>query len=459
MVLHLQDLEILKLELGMNREHLEIISSFILKNIGGDYCRVYISQSDNKLSRFADKNIHQSVSQDNFSINIELTIGKKHGTITTNKYDKDSLKKIIEILSHSVENLKPDEKWVIPRRGGTFSYNRNYNKKLSNFSEKEGAEIIQKIFTEGEKYNSNISGSMNIRTNKLLIANSYGNSGYAENTLFNLIIIPERDNNTTYNKFTGYSLEDFDLNKFLEKPLKRLEHYKNFKTVKKGKYKVLLEEFAAGNIFTNLSYMAFDSQAFAENRSYLSDKMNKKVVGNNITLLDDYSHPLTMGNNFDFELHEKKKLTLFENGIFKEIPMDTKGAEITGLPITGHSLWGFNSAIPLNLVLKSGVLSFENMLKNIENGLLITRFNYTNTLDRKRTMFTGMTRNGVFIIENGEIIGAGNNLRFTIDIMNTLKNVEVIGKKQHFYSNGWFGGVVIPELIINNFNFTGTTGF
>ncbi|MCD6579772.1 hypothetical protein J7L48_09890 [bacterium] len=443
----------------MNREFFEGIASFILKNVQGDHCRVYIAQNDNKLSRFADNNIHQSVDQDNFSINIELTMGKKHGTISTNRYDEENLRKLIAILHGSVKNLKDDDKWVIPKKGASFAYNKNFNNELAAYNEKNSADIIGKIFSKGKSYNTNISGSLNMKANRIFLANSYGNRGFVENTFFNLIIIPERDDNTTYNKFTGYSLDDFDLENFLEKPLKRLEHYDHFREIGKGKYKVLLEEFSAGNIFTNLSYMAFDSQAFAEKRSYLSDKMDDRVVGENITLFDDYSNGLTMGSNFDFELQERKKLTLFEKGIFRNMPMDTKGAKITGLPITGHSLWGFNSALPMNMVLEKGNNSFEQMLGNIEQGLLITRFNYTNTLDRKKTLFTGMTRNGVFIIENGRIVGTGNNLRFTIDIMETLNNVEMLGNIQHYYSNGWFGGIVIPELVIDDFNFTGTTGF
>jgi predicted Zn-dependent protease len=147
--------------------------------------------------------------------------------------------------------------------------------------------------------------------------------------------------------------------------------------------------------------------------------------------------------------------------VLKGIVYDLKTAKIAGTESTGHGLPQPNEygPMPLNLVLKQGNATIQEMIESTKRGLLITHFHYTNVLNPKEMILTGMTRDGVFLIENGEVKNPINNMRFTESIPNIFNNVEMVGKKAILQSSFFGDGFVIPGLKVNNFTFTSKTDF
>ena len=113
----------------------------------------------------------------------------------------------------------------------------------------------------------------------------------------------------------------------------------------------------------------------------------------------------------------------------------------------------------MNLILKSGDKSVDEMIESTEKGLLITHFHYTNVVNPKEMVITGMTRDGVFLVENGKVTKAVKNMRFTESIPNMFNNIEMIGKETILHSAFFGGGFIVPGLKVNNFTFTSKTEF
>jgi len=163
----------------------------------------------------------------------------------------------------------------------------------------------------------------------------------------------------------------------------------------------------------------------------------------------------------------KKRLKLIEKGVASQLAYDSLTAFKEGKESTGHALAQPNyiGPIPLNMVMKNGQSSVKEMIKSIKKGILVTRFHYTNTIEPMKTIITGMTRDGTFLIENGEIIKGIKNLRFTQSIVEALNNVVDISKELTLIGNGagygsrFATGSIVPALKIDNFNFTGVTEF
>ena len=120
---------------------------------------------------------------------------------------------------------------------------------------------------------------------------------------------------------------------------------------------------------------------------------------------------------------------------------------------TGHALLPPNpyGPFPINLAMKPGETSRDEMIRTCEKGLLITRFWYVRIISPKETLVTGMTRDGTFLIENGKIMRPVKNLRFQERIMNALNNVEQVSKETECHS------AVVPSVRIRGFNFIGGT--
>jgi predicted Zn-dependent protease len=157
----------------------------------------------------------------------------------------------------------------------------------------------------------------------------------------------------------------------------------------------------------------------------------------------------------------KKKLHLIEKGVFKEIPTDRRVAEMLKMENTGHSLGADDEygPLPLNLHIENGDKSLEKMIDTTKKGILVTQFHYVNILDPMKTLITGMTRNGIFLIEDGKVKQGLKNLRFTQSIMETLMNVDMIGDKTLVQSGGFGGGFSVPAMKVRDFHFTSKTEF
>jgi predicted Zn-dependent protease len=168
---------------------------------------------------------------------------------------------------------------------------------------------------------------------------------------------------------------------------------------------------------------------------------------------------------FDFEGIPKQKVTFFEEGVAKGVTYDSFTAGREGKDSTGHALIAPNTEgpIPINLLMKEGNSSQEEMIRSVRRGIYVTRFHYTNVVEPMKAVLTGMTRDGTFLIEEGEIKRPIKNLRFTESILRALSRVSAISKDRRVcsegtvYSRRFVTGVVAPAIKVDGFNFSGVS--
>ena len=162
----------------------------------------------------------------------------------------------------------------------------------------------------------------------------------------------------------------------------------------------------------------------------------------------------TLGLPFDFEGVPRSRVDLIKDGTFLGGVYDLRTAKQAGVRTTGHALPPPNpeGPFPLNLFMEPGEASVEEMIARIERGLLVTRFHYTNVVHPIESTITGMTRDGTFLIENGEIAHPVKNLRFTQSIVEALTGTEMIGRDTELASEFFFSASRVPALKVASFN-------
>jgi PmbA protein len=190
-------------------------------------------------------------------------------------------------------------------------------------------------------------------------------------------------------------------------------------------------------------------------------------VDERITLVDDPFARSGFAFSFDFEGVPKKRLLLIDKGVAKNVVYDSLAAYKENKKSTGHALNAPNpfGPIPLNLVMKRGEKSVDEMIRETDRGILVTRFHYTNIIDPHKLIFTGMTRDGTFLIENGKLTKGVKNLRFTENVIDVLNRVHSISKHPELvagdpgYGPRFATGTIVPALKVRDFNFTSATDF
>ena len=227
--------------------------------------------------------------------------------------------------------------------------------------------------------------------------------------------------------------------------------------VEPGDYTVVLEPLAVADMITMLAMYDLHALAHQEGRSFTTGRVGQRVCGENISIWDDGWDERGARRPFDYEGMPRQRVELITDGVLKGVTYDsfTAGRDPAAAN-TGHALpapgrWG---PVPLNLFMATGDHTVEEMVKATDRGLLVTRLHYTNMIHPVRTVFTGMTRDGTFLVENGEMVGGVKNLRFTQSILEALSGVDMIGRDGVQLEGAW-----VPALRVQGFSFSSTTKF
>jgi predicted Zn-dependent protease len=224
-----------------------------------------------------------------------------------------------------------------------------------------------------------------------------------------------------------------------------------------GRYTVVLEPAAVSTLIGLLAWVGFGGRSIAEGRSCFSGREGQRVAAPTVSIYDDATAPGTLGIPFDFEGVAKRRVDLIAGGVFRSAVYDLRTAQQVGTQTTGHALPPPNpdGPFPLNLFMAPGDSSVEEMVAATERGLLVTRFHYSNIVHPVESVITGMTRDGTFLIEDGEIATPVRNFRFTQSILEALSNVTAIGAETELASEFFFSASRVPALRIEGFQFTG----
>jgi predicted Zn-dependent protease len=243
--------------------------------------------------------------------------------------------------------------------------------------------------------------------------------------------------------------------------------------LKPGRYEVVLEPTAVGDVLSILGIYGFNAKAVQERRSFA--RLGEAQFDPAITLLDDFAAAGSAGLPFDAEGTPRKRLVLIDKGVTREVAHDRRTAAKDGsVESNGHALAGGTAfgAAPTNLLLvpdenkglegeaegPAADASVAALVAGVERGLLVTDNHYTRVLDPRTLVVTGLTRNGVWLIEDGRVTTPVQNFRFTQSYPDALAPGAVLAVGAHATGlpGGWGAATLIaPALRLASWNYTG----
>jgi PmbA protein len=235
--------------------------------------------------------------------------------------------------------------------------------------------------------------------------------------------------------------------------------------VKPGAYRVLLRSSAVSDVIGYVAMLGFGGHAEEEGWSCLRKKRGRPIAPSSVHLVDDARARLTVPSAIDYEGVAARATPLIDHGVAGEPVTDVVTAGRLGRPLTGHALppespYGEWGPIPSHLILAAGDAREAELIKETRRGILVTRFHYVRVVDPGRGVITGMTRDGTYRIEQGEIVGPARNLRFTESVLKTLNGTELLGRNSRIDASERGGmATTCPDLVTKSFRFTSATLF
>lgn len=442
-----------------SRPFADELSSRVLNYSRADETEVSITGTSYSLTRFANNAIHQNVAEEDLNVSVRVVTEGRMARASTNKLDENSLRKTCE-SALALASLEPPNPDLLPMPGPeTYQALDRVDRETAELSPKARAETVRSVIDRAEKDGLTAAGVFSCGSSAWALSNSRGLAAFHEESVSEFSVTMLGPSSSGWAKKTGPRWQTLDVEALADRAAQKALRSREPREAPPGKYTVILEPSAVMDLLGFL-LLDFGGLSIYEKRSCFTDRVGEKVFGENIQLHDDVYHPLSSGAPFDGEGVPRQRVALIENGVLKNLVYCRQTARKMGTEPTGHgfSLPNEYGEAPLNLVLGGDRNTEEEMIRSTGRGLLVTRFWYIREVDPYTKILTGMTRDGTFLIEDGEVKYGVKNFRFNQSIIEMLNQVEMISPPERAAGEESVE-MVVPTMKVREFNFSSLTKF
>jgi PmbA protein len=444
----------------LGEEKIREIARIALATSKADQTEAVVMTSDSSLTRFANNSIHQNVSETNGILRIRVVLGKRVGVAESNDLSPDGIRRTVD-TARAIAQLQPEN----PDFGGLpppqpVRQADAYVTATANCSPEARALLVRAICQQANANKLIAAGAFKTETYELAVANSLGTFAHHPGTIADLHAVMMGDSASGYASAASPDVRELHAEPLAREAIDKALRSRNPIALQPGEYTVFLEESAVSDLLEFLGWLAFNALAVQEDRSFMKDHFGEKLMSDAVTIGDDGLATDTFAMPFDYEGVPKQRITFIENGVARAVVYDSFTAGREGKQSTGHSLPAPNTAgpVPLHMFLSPGATTKEEMIRSVTRGVLVTRFWYTRVVHPLHVTMTGMTRDGTFLIEHGQVTQPIKNMRFTTSYLDAMKNARQIGRDTKLVREDWMGRAFrVPAILVDGFNFTGVT--
>jgi PmbA protein len=409
------------------------------------------------LTRFADSAIHQSTFREDASLRVRVVRDGQVAVASTSELTPEGAAGAARNAREMAEVVSPDPLFPGLAPEADVAAKDAYDDATATATPEHRAEGVAAIVAQAAN-GFRAAGSYETGGAEIALLNSEGQFCYGPTTQAAVTaLVSGGDGGAGYVEAWSVGAGGLDLEAIGRRAAQKARDSQSPRDLDPGRYEVILEPAAVATLVAFLSWLGFGGRALAEGRSCLTGKEGEQVAAPSISIADDVFAPGMPGTPFDFEGTPKRRVDMIRNGVFEGGVYDRRSARQAGVESTGHALPAPNpeGPFPLNLVVGPGDASTEDMLASTKRGLLVTRFHYSNIVHPMESVITGMTRDGTWLVEDGEITHPVKNLRFTQSILEALSGTELVGRDTEFASEFFFSASRVPALKLSSFHFTG----
>jgi PmbA protein len=409
------------------------------------------------LTRFASNSIHQSTHREDTGIRVRVVTEGRIGVAASNDFSLEGARRAAESALEMASVVAPDPMFPGLAPPASTSEHHAFDEPTASTTPEQRAEAVAELVGHCPQ-GFIAAGAYETLASEVAVANTEGQFCWAPSSQASInTVVTGSDGGSGFAEVFAAGTDELDPTSIGKRAADKAVASRSPRDIDPGRYTVVLEPAAVSTLVGFLAWIGFGGRSLFEGRSCFSGKQDQQVAAPLVTIYDDALSDGTLGLPFDFEGVPRSRVNLIEDGVFLGGVYDLRTAKQAGTTTTGHALPPPNpeGPFPLNLFMAPGETGLEQMISSTERGLLVTRFHYTNVVHPVESTITGMTRDGTFLIEDGEIAQPVKNLRFTQSILEALSGTEMIGRETELASEFFFSASRVPALKVASFNFSG----
>jgi len=435
----------------LTKDEAETLLKKVIAFSKADECEASLNGSEGGNIRYARNAISTSGDISTLSLSVSSTFGKKTGSATINEFDDKSLEKVVR-RAEELAQLAPDNPEHMPLNGPQpFKESITYVPATAAITPDTRAESVAKSINAAKEAKLEAAGYLENTTGFNAISNSKGLFAYNKDTDVIFTITTRNEAGTG----SGYAARGYnDVTKLDTLSATKIAAMKangsaTAKAIEPGKYTVILEPVAATYMLGNM-FFGFDARQADEGRSFMSKpgggtRLGEKLVDEKVTVYSDPFNPELPSSTWSRDGQPLEKINWIEKGVIKNLTYSQYWAQkknVKPVPFPG------------NIIMEGGTATLEDLIKSTEKGILVSRLWYIRLVDAQTLLLTGLTRDGTFYIENGEVKFPVKNFRFNESPIIMLNNLEALGKTERSINVESYRSAMVPPMKIRDFTFT-----
>jgi predicted Zn-dependent protease len=417
--------------------------------------QVLLTGGDRANVRFARNSVTTSGASSGYSLAIVAKFGKKAGTVTASEFSDASLQRAAR-NAEEIARLSPENPEAMPLLGPqTYSPITSYFDDAASATPEWRAGAVRVALDASREKKVEAAGFVETSAQIQAVATSGGQFAYDRFTAADYNLTARTPDGTG----SGWASKSFNELRLLDPKalastaIDKAARSHSPTAIEPGKYTVVLEPAAMADLIVNLVFAA-DARQTDEGRSFFAKKgggnrVGEQIVGEKVRLYSDPSHPLAPAIPFDGEGLPLRRIDWIDKGVLKNLSYSRYWAQKQSKEPTPR---------PGNLIMDGGTSSMDDLIRGVERGVLVTRFWYIRSLDPQTLLVTGLTRDGLFLIEKGKVTRPVKNMRWNESPVFALNNLDAMTPPERTVSGEGVGGVgfsiVCPAARIREFTFT-----
>jgi predicted Zn-dependent protease len=422
---------------------------------------VTVRTGQHALTRFANSFIHQNVAESVATVSLRLSYDGASASASMS-YDPtgpasalgDGLRSLVDRTAQAARLRPKDPEWPGLAAPAPTTFTGAWDRLTAEAAPEDRAALVRDFV--GAAGDRETAGYCETVGRVVAFANSAGQRAAGESTSATLDGVARTAGADASARRSSSSLADLDGVVLGRRAATRATAALSAGDIEPGQYEVVLESSCVSDVLFFLTWQGFNGRAVNEGRSFV--RLGEQQFDRHLQLWDDAEDPRTVALPFDDEGTPKRRLDLIKHGVSTSLVHDLRTAKVAGAVSTGHGIEGAEAegALPSNLFLGTGSQDTDALVSQMERGLLVTDFWYTRVLDPRTIVVTGLTRNGVFLVENGEVVRPVANLRFTQSYVDALGPERVLGiGSVPELQRQYMAMYSVPALRLASWNFTG----
>jgi PmbA protein len=456
-----------------------------LGSSSADQTEIVLEVGQQAVTRYANNAIHQNVSAANTRVAVRAVVGTACARTFANRLEPAALRQAIAEATEAARHLPQNDGTTPlttylagpPRTGASEAplYTENdalaapfFFPATADLTPAIRAAWIRAIIERAEAAGFAAFGTASTSMTELAVVNSLGVRAYAATTEAFLRALVDNGEGTGYADALTRDAATFTPADLADEAITKCRMNRNQIELPPGEYAAVLEPNCVADFLRFPVRWGMGALAVEQGTSFMAGRFGQPVTGAQVTIWDDPRDPDCIPVPIDYEGHPTQRIPLITDGIARDVATDTATASRQTPPAAsnGHatSPWETEDPVPEHIVMPGGTATSDDLTRNLARGLRISRLHYTHIPDAKQVIATGTTRDGTFLVENGEIVAAVKNLRFTQSVLDLLAGIEEVGRRKTcrdwWAANGMESTYYyVPALRVARCVFTGVTTF